>query len=143
MNVDPARFLSETLFLKQFHTDTRCLDSYLNGRHHRSIEEAEANPRPSNAYYLNNPKLGSAIDTYKKFAVGSDQNQRLQAARELLSDLIGIADTDVGTLQNWSSPYTYDGTWAQEELAYRKALRKELDDMSNNIAHFDIIARTR
>lgn len=142
-NVDPAHFLSETLLLRQFHTDTRCLDSYLNGRRHRSIEEAEDNSHPTNAYYLNNAKLRSAIETYKHFSVGVDQNQRLQAAHELLFDLIGIADTDVATLRDWNSPYTYDRASAQEELAYRKALRKELDDMSDNIAHLDNIARTR
>jgi len=142
-NIDPARLQSETLFLKQFHTDTRYLDSYLNGRRHHSIEETDANSRPTNSYYLNNPKLRSAIETYKHFSGGVDQTQRLQAARELLFDLISIADTDVATLQAWNSPNTYDRTWAQEELAYRKALRKELDDMSDNIARLDNIARTR
>ena len=141
-NYDPDRFLSETLFLKQVHTDTRYLDSYLNGRHHHSIEEAETAPHSGN-YYLNNPKLRSAIETYNHFSVGADKNQRLQAARELLFDLIGIADTDVATLQDWNSPYTYDRTRAQEELAYRKALRKQLDDLSNNIVQFDDLARTR
>jgi len=142
-NIDPARFQSETLSLKQFHTDTRCLDSYLNGHHRRSIEEAETNPRPVNGYYLTNAKLRRAIENYKHFSVGGDQNQRFEAARELLFDLIGIADTDVATLLDWNSPYTYDRAKAQEELAYRKALRKELDDMSDNIAHLDNIARTR
>ena len=141
--VDPARFLSETLFLKQFHTDTRYLDSYLNGRHRRSIEDAEANLHPTNGYYLNNPKLKSAIETYKHFSSGVDQNQRLQAAKELLFDLITITDTDVATIQDWSSPYSFNRAWAQEELAYRKALRKELDDLGSNIARFDTLARTR
>jgi hypothetical protein len=140
---DPARFLSETVFLKQFHTDTHCLDSYLNSRRHRSIEDVEANPHPPSAFYLNNPKLRDAVDTYKRFSGGADENQRLDATRELLSDLIGIADTDVATLQSWNSPYSFDQAWAQEELAYRKALRKELDDLTDNLARLDLIARTR
>jgi len=142
-NIDPARFLSETQTLKQFHTDTRCLDSYLNSRHHRSPEEVDANPHPVGAYYLNNQKIHDAVDTYRRFSGGADQNQRLDATRELLLDLIGVADTDVDTLQAWNSPYAYNRAWAQEELAYRKAIRKELDTLTDNIARLDIIARTR
>lgn len=142
-NYDTARFQAESAVLKQFHTDTRCIDSYLNSRRFRSVEEAESNPHPIGSDYLNNGKLKDAIDTYKHFSIGADQNQRLSAAKELLFDLIGIADTDVSTLKGFTTPYTFNRRWAQEELAYRKALRKQLDDLGDNIASFDKIARTR
>ena len=70
-------------------------------------------------------------------------DQRLEAAKELLFDLEGVADTDVSTLQEMNKLYAFDQIWAQEELAYRKALKKELDDLSNNIVRLDNIARSR
>ena len=56
---DPARFLAETTFLKQFHTNTRGLDSYLNGHKH-----GENGSGPDDRFYLTNGKLRSAQDTY-------------------------------------------------------------------------------
>ena len=136
---DLNRFLAETLFLKQFHEDTRCLDSYLNGKRHSSPDE-DTPPVRDNQYFLNNDKIRQANETYHQFASDGDQNQRLDATRELLFDLQGIADTGVSTLQSMSL-YAYDQTWAKEELAYRKALRAELDDLGNNIHRLDNIAR--
>jgi len=140
---DWPRFLEETLFLKQFHDDTRCLDSYLNGRRHWPRSNGADNGLPDNLYFLNNSQIRKANDTYKQLANESDENQRLDAARELLVDLQGVADTDVSTLEEMNNLYSFDRIWAQEEIAYRKALKKELDDMGNNIVRLDNIARLR
>jgi hypothetical protein len=137
-------FQSETAFLQQFHETTRCLDSYLNGHRHRSANgnSGPAGP-PDNRYYSNNAKLVSDADTYKKFASGADHNQSLDAARELLCDLQAVADTDVDRLKGLNSAYNFNRTHAQEELAYRKAIKDELDKFSDNIPKFDVIARSR
>ena len=140
---DWPRFLAETLFLKQCHQDTRCLDSYLNGRRHRARNDSDDNRPPDNQYFLNNIKLRKANDTYKQFSNEADKNQRLEATRELLFDLEGVADTGMNTLQAMTNLYSFDRIWAQEEMAYRKALKQELDDLSNNIARLDNIARSR
>jgi len=140
---DWSRFLAETLFLKQFHQDTRCLDSYLNGRHHRMRSEDDDNRPPDNQYFLNNAKLRKANDSYAQMSSGADQNQRLDAAKELLFDLEGVADTGVSTLQGMNNLYAFNRVWAQEEMAYRKALKNELNDLSDNIVRLDNIARTR
>jgi hypothetical protein len=141
---DWPRFLAETLFLKQFHQDTRCLDSYLNGRRrHRAQSNGEDNGPPDTKYFLNNPKLREANDTYKQTASGADRDQRLDAARELLFDLQGIADTDMSTLQEMNNLYAFDQTWAQEEVAYRKALKKELDGLGDNLLELENIALFR
>ena len=139
---DTSRFLAETLFLKQFHEDTRRLDSYLNGRRRRVSDVGDSSGPPDNQYYLTNPKLHAAQDTYRQLASGADQNQRLEAAQELLFDLEGFADTNVSALQEMNLLYAYDQSWAQEELAYRKALKKQLDDLSNSIVRLDNIARS-
>jgi S1-C subfamily serine protease len=140
---DPSRFLAETLFLKQFHDVTRCLDSYLNGRRIRPRGGWQENGPLDNQYFLNNSKLHEANDTYKQTANGGDRGQQLDAARELLFDLEGVADTDAGNLQDWNDLYSYDRIWAQEEMAYRKALKKELDDLGSNIDRLNNIARLR
>ena len=140
---DRARFLAETLFLEKFHEDTRSLDSYLNSKRHRPPGVGNESGPPDSRYYLKNLKLREAEDTYRQFAGGADQNQRLDAARELLFDLEGVADTDVTMLQGTNDAYSFDRTWTAEELAYRKALKKELDDLSNNLVRLDNIARSR
>ncbi len=139
---DQPRFLSETLALKQFHRDTRCLDSYLNGRRRRARGESEEDGPPDNRYFLNNIKLRGANDNYRRRAYAADRSQQLDAARELLFDLESVADTGMSTLQGMTILYSYDRIWAQEELAYRKALKNELDDLSNNIVRLDRIARS-
>jgi hypothetical protein len=140
---DVSRFLGETLFLKQFHEDTRCLDSYLNGRRRRGRgANAEKEP-PDGQYFTNNLKLHTASDNFKKLANGADQNQRIEAAQELLSDLETVVDTDVSDLQGRTDFYAYDLAWAKEELAYRAALKRELDDLSNNMGKLENIARSR
>jgi hypothetical protein len=140
---DSARFLAETLFLQQFHQQTRCLDSYLNGRRHRSRNESETEGPPDTRYFLKDDKVRFANDTYKQQANGADQGQRLDAARELLFDLDGIADTNLKTLQDMTNLYAFDAAWAREELAYRVALKKELENLGSNIVRLDNIARAR
>jgi hypothetical protein len=139
---DPGRFLGETTFLKQFHENTRCLDSFLNGRPHRQFGVNEDGP-PDNKLYLTNAKLAAAQNTYRQFANGADEGQRLDGARELLFDLEGFCDTDLATLQGMKTLYGYDQNWAQEEIAYRLALKKELDGLSSSIGKLDSIARSR
>jgi hypothetical protein len=139
---DPARFLAESLFIKQFHQATRCLDSYLNGKRRHLIGDGGAeNGPPDKKYFLTNIKLHQASDGYRQLASGADANQRLEAARELLFDLQEFAGTDLSTLQGMRDLYAYNQTRALEEIAYRKALLKELDELSNNLARLDIIAR--
>jgi len=140
---DPARFLEETVFLKKFHQDTRCLDSYLNGRHHRPHSGDDTDGPPDNRYYVNNDKLRAAQDAYRQLAAGADREQRIEAAKELLFDLQNIADTGFATLQEMNNLYAFDQNWAQEEMAYRKALKSEIENLGDNIGQLDDIARER
>jgi hypothetical protein len=140
---DPDRFLQETTFLGHFHQNTRCLDSYLNGRRRRSDSDNDSDGPPDNKFYLASAKLRTVQNTYRQFAGDADQGQRLEGARELLFDLEGFADTDLATLRGMTHLYAYDQAWAQEEIAYRLALKKELDQLSDNIVRMDNIARSR
>ncbi len=140
---DPQQFLIETNFLQQFHRDTRCLDSFLNGRKEREPGEDENTGPPDIHFYVNNAKLNSSFETYRHFANDADNSQRMEAAHELLFDLYGVADTDVATLQGMTNLYAYDQNRAKEELAYRAAIRKELDFLGDNLRKLDILARSR
>jgi hypothetical protein len=142
---DMTRFLAESSILSQFHRETRCLDSYLNGRRRRAEFAGDHPPDvgpPDARLFLSDPKLRGANDTYHQLANGADENQRLEAARELLFDLQGYVDTDMANLQDTKSFYAYDQVCAQEELAYRGALKKELDELANNLTRLDNIARS-
>jgi hypothetical protein len=141
---DVSRFLQESLFLWQFHQNTRYLDSYLNGRRHRMIGDGNADDGPPDSrYFLKSIKLRGAQDTYRQEANGADDNQRLDAARELLFDLQGFVSTDLDTLQGMKGMYSYNQAQAQEEIAYRLALKKELNDLGNSISRLDNIAQQK
>jgi hypothetical protein len=139
---DPARFLQETTFLQRFHDTTHSLDAFLNGRQHHYYGMGQ-DQVTDDKFYQNCVKLRSALDNFHQLANGADDRQRLDADRELLFDLDNITDTDLTALRGMSGLYGYDQTWAQEEIAYRLALKAELKEMHNNLSHFDIIARSR
>jgi hypothetical protein len=141
--LDLGRFDDESGFLQAFHDATRCLDSYLNGRRRRPSSPQFPGGPPDNQYYTKNAQIQAAADTYRKFSTGADQSQGLDATRELLSDLQAVADTNVDQLQSLNPAYAFDRQRVQEELAYRKAIKSELDGLSDNIPRLDLIARTR
>lgn len=146
-NYDQTRLLNETTFLQEFHRDTRYLDSFLNGKKRRSTAPP-AHPDegvPDNLYFLAYDKLRQAVDNYKQIANSGvpDQEQRNSAARVLFSDLENIVDIGMTTLTDASSFYSFDQIRAKEEIAYRQAIKKELDGLGGNIAQLDSLARTR
>jgi hypothetical protein len=140
-NYDPAKLLAETQFLAAFHRTTRLLDSYLNGRHHRHFDIGNS-LAPDNNYFLASPQLRKSQDAYRQFGFGADRSQMNEAARELLADLETFADTDIATLQDTSGFYVFDQASAREELAYRQALKKQLDNLANNLGLINVIAHS-
>jgi hypothetical protein len=133
---DWNRFLSETTFLKNFHEQSRCLDSYLNGARYEKAHLANGAPDapPASQYYLRNEKIQAAQDSYHKFSVNADSSQGLDAKRELVMDLEGLADTDMDAIQNPANFYSFDQLRAAYEIKYRKALRAELESVGNKIS---------
>jgi hypothetical protein len=140
--IDLTAFLQETTVLHDFHDTTRCLDSFLNGRR-RYGNRGHGGDAPDSQYYTNNGKLSTAEATYKKFATGGDHEQVLDSARELLFDLQSIADGDMDQLQTYRFSCSYSRRRAQEEVAYRKAIKAELDTYADQIARFNAIAQAR
>ena len=133
---DWNRFLGETTFLKTFHEQSRCLDSYLNGANYEKAHMATAdeNGPPNSRYYLRNEKIQAAYANYHKLTVDADSSQKLDAGRELVMDLEGIADADMDAIQNPSNFYSFDQRRASQEIKYRKALRAEIETAGGKIS---------
>jgi hypothetical protein len=134
---DWNRYLTETIFLKNFQEQSRELDSFLNGatyeKQHAAVAGDEGGP-PDAHYYLRNPKIGSVSDTYHSETVNAEMSERLDAARELVMSLQGLADTDMEAIQNPSNFYSFDRVRAAQEIQYRKALRTEIDNFGGKVS---------
>jgi hypothetical protein len=133
---DWNRFLSETTFLKNFHEQSRCLDSYINGARYEKahLASADENGPPNSQYYLRNEKIQTAHDNYHKLSADADSSQKLDAGRELVMDLEGIAGADMDAIQKTVNFYSFDQHQAAQEIKYRKYLRTELESAGDKIS---------
>jgi len=136
--LDWRRFQNETTFLDQFNFQSRSLDSYLNPP---SASDASSNSDDAKLY-LRDKKIMAANDDFVQQAKGNDTPQRVEAFKELLFDLDSIADKDMDQIQNMDNFYSFDQERAKEEIAYRKALRSELDSISTNVSRMDSFRRS-
>jgi hypothetical protein len=134
---DMDGFLAQTTFLKNFHEQSRAIDSYLNGAQYDkagvSSPTAEGGP-PTARYYLNNDKIRGFADDFHQLVSGSDNSQKLDAQRELLMNLQGQADADLATIQNSGNFYSFEAQQAKHELAYRMWLKDELEKIGDKIS---------
>ncbi len=134
---DLSRFLTETTFLDQFHQQSRQLDSYLN--YSEKTDNQASNPNdenaaPSSKLFLTNSKIVKADEEFTRLASGADGSQRLDAYRGWLFELTDIADMNMQAIQDPSNFYGFDQQRARDEVAYRKALKKELDSFGDDIS---------
>jgi S1-C subfamily serine protease len=131
--IDSKRIQAETAFLDQFAQRSRCLDSYLNAPNGR---------RPEDTLWTKDVKIVSANQTYTDQAAGADSSQRMDAARVLYGELRDLANQDFDTIQNPNSLYSFDQQRTQDEIAYRKAIKAELDSIGDNPSRLIFLART-
>ena len=133
---DWDQFLRETTFINNFHDVSRCLDSYMNGTRYERAQVAttdEYGP-PNSQYYLKNQKLQAAHDNFHRMSADADQSQKLDAGREMVMDLEGVAGTDMDAIQNSGNFYSFDEIRAQQEIKYRQALEKEIESAGDKIS---------
>ena len=133
---DWAQFLNQTTFINNFHDVSRCLDSFMNGARYEQSHVASTDEYgPPNAmYYLKNAKLVAAHDNFHHMTADADQSQRLDAGREIIMDLEGVASTDMAPMQNAGNFYAYEAIRAQQEVKYRQALAKEVESAGDKIS---------
>ncbi len=133
---DWAQFLNQTTFINNFHDTSRCLDSFMNGAHYEKahVASADENGPPTAMYYLKNAKLVTAHDNYHRMSTDADESQRLDASREVVMDLEGVAGADMDAIQNPGNFYAFEAIRAQQELKYRQALQKEIENVGDKIS---------
>jgi hypothetical protein len=133
---DWAQFLNQTNFLSKFHDTSRCLDSFMNGANYERahVASADENGPPNAMYYQKNEKIVAAHDNFHRQTADSDESQRLDAGREIIMDLEGIAGTDMDAIQNPANFYGFEQIRAQQEVKYRQALEKEIESAGDKIS---------
>jgi hypothetical protein len=139
--IDWTRFQTETTFLEQFDKQSRALDSYLNPPAKDNSDSASSDSSSADAnLYLDDKKIMAARDSFRRQASGTDGAQRIQAFKELLFDLNDVADSDMTAIQNMDNFYPFDRPRAKDEIAYRKALKSELDDIGTDVNRLNGLA---
>ena len=128
---DWKQLQTETTFLEEFHQQSKCLDSYLNAKE----------GTPEARLYLTDEKLRTAEENFEQQAAGGDSSQRLDALRQLLFDLNGIADTNMAAIQDSNNFYAFDRQQASDEANYRMNLKKQLDFFGSDISRLSSVAR--
>ena len=118
---------TQSTFLRNFHENSRCLDSYLNG----PVNETQgfvAAGQPDSNYYQRSPQLRSFTDP-SALRKSDHGGLGMNAVHYALLDCMNFAQQDFVAIQNSSNFYPFEWTLAQEELAYRQALISELQRM--------------
>jgi hypothetical protein len=133
---DWNRFLRETTFLRNFHQVSRCLDSYLNGDDYEKKHKATSDEDgpPDGHYYLHNEKLTIAENNYHRLATNADQSQRLDAGREWVMTMEGVAQQDLDAVRDPRNFYSFNQTLAKDEVDYRMALKAEIQRLSDKLS---------
>jgi hypothetical protein len=127
------RFENETEFLHEFHERSKCLDSYLN----TGINDTS----DWGTYYLHDEKIKETNQAIADMDAGGDTGSRIDTARNLVFSLGGLADTDMEQAQQPSNFYGFDALQAKDEVEYRRNLKKEIDQMSDNVERLGGLAR--
>ncbi len=123
---DWNRFQNETAFLDQFNLRSRCLDCYLN---------APDDTKPEDLLYRQDASIVKANSNYGDQITGdADVSQKMDAVRQWLADMYDLVNQDMGTIQNPNNFYSFDQQRAKDEIAYRLALKADLDARSKDIS---------
>jgi S1-C subfamily serine protease len=129
-----TRFENETQFLHEFHERSMCLDSYLNSK--------DGDTTDFGTYYMHDEKIKETNQQINDMeSSSSDTSAQIDTARNLVFSLGGLADTDMEQIQVPSNFYGFDALRAKDEIDYRQALKKEIDQMSDNVESLGRLAR--
>jgi S1-C subfamily serine protease len=124
------QLIQETLFLNQFHEQSRALDSFINGTGYEHANIASEEGPPDSKYFLRNDKV-------RKIAEDFHHTEESEGQVTALQELIWALETEVNdgfdTVQNNHRFYPYNRPLAQREFEYRKALKDELQDFQSKV----------
>jgi hypothetical protein len=126
-----AQLQAEADFITAFRRRSREADAYLNG-------PGEIRSR---RLWAGDDKLTSANAKFLEETPDGNAGQRTQSLQALLFELGVFCDTDLDQMQRPSNFYGYQRSQAQEEVAYRQALKAEIDQFTSDTSRFDPIVR--
>jgi hypothetical protein len=164
-DLDWKSFQGETAFIDRFDQRSRCLDSFLNsptasdnqpakkkGKKKKKQEQQNGGQQDGGHQgedseaanlWTQDPALVKANNQFIDQISGNvDTEQKLDALRELLGNIVDAANADVATIQNANAFYSYNRQLAKDEMAYRQALLNELNSISTNIDRLGGLPRT-
>jgi S1-C subfamily serine protease len=126
---DLRAYQGETAFLDRFDQRSHCLLSFLNLRMNDGSSDDDAAD-----LWQRDGALMKANSGFKHRTSGdADAGQKLDALRELYSNVVEAGKADVDTIQNSNNFYAYDRERAKEELADRQVILKYLDSIGDNV----------
>ena len=135
---DWNRFLTETAFLHSFHRQTRLLDSLLNGARYEKaglpVTSGDEGFFPNSHLFASDERLAALAEAYHQQAVNADKSQQTDALRELCSGLIDYASTNAADIARPQNFYQFDRARATAEIAYRKYLIDQLNNVGDRIS---------
>jgi hypothetical protein len=127
---DAARLQLQAQFLASFRQRTRSLDAYLNG----TGDERDVK------LWKSDDKMKSANDTFVQDTSGNDPNERTEALHALLFELGVVGDADFDQIQQPGNFYSFELLRAKDEIAYRQALKTQLDAYGSDATGFNTVA---
>jgi S1-C subfamily serine protease len=136
---DPRQYQNETAFLDEFEKQSQRLDSYLNSKQNGNSPQTGSD---NAQLYETDDKIMGASRAFHEQLNGTDTGAQIEALRQLGFTLDGIADKNVVTLQNTNNFYSFDQLRARDELAYRKALKVEIQKFASDVNHIADLPRT-
>jgi hypothetical protein len=143
IDIDPGAFRRETAFLAEFQEQNRRLDAYLNTPDNSNNGQASSSSSNDDSrIYLTDEKIMRAEHSYTEQASGGDTAQHIEAARSWVFDMQSVADSQINVIQSLDSFYPFDRERARDELAYRRALKDEIDSIGNNIERLGHLPRS-
>ena len=113
----------ETIFLRDFHEQSRALDSFINGTVNEHYNIASEEGPPDSKYYARSEKIRKIADGFNHTA---ETQGKAAALQECVWALQNEVDDGFESVQNNHSFYAYNRPMAQREFEYRKALKEEL-----------------
>ncbi len=138
IQVDWDRLQIETLFLDQFHQQSRMLDAFLSGE-----DRDNPNSGGDSRIYMKDERIVKAGDHFgERMSGGADTSSQIQARRTLIFDLTSIVETNLNQIEDMKNFYPFDQERARDEAAYRKALKREIERLANNVERMGHLPRT-
>jgi len=123
-------FAVQTNFLENFHENSVCLDSILNGVRYEKAG-LTSKGAPDSKYFMHNQELAAEINPH--LIDDPEHAAFIEDVRVAILDILQFGQRDLDSIQNARNFYSFEWQRAKEEAAYRKALMKEAQAVNDKI----------